>query len=297
MQNISFTVIYNWKNLFSYRIIIKGGIYMAAGIFGAIIFAVIFGMIGLILLVFGIIGTVLWKKVIFKCLIGIGILCLIVPIGFGSLTGWSAYQSIKDEKRAEKEESVYRKKYPIHAKFQNDCKYGSNFQQLEKLVQEAGDDLNEIDDEGYTILDQFIIEDWYDAKGLKVLLDAGAKRSSKSIKMDGGSLFIVAGYRLGSDDETRTEEEQCQCLKILLDTKENVNRREPEFQNATPLMAASGYFAKEDEKEVREWQKEDMEYRPSDKIIKLLKDAGTDEKLKDDSGRTAADYYEIMIHP
>ena len=41
---------------------------MAAGIFGAIIFAVIFGMIGLILLVFGIIGTVLWKKVIFKCL-------------------------------------------------------------------------------------------------------------------------------------------------------------------------------------------------------------------------------------
>lgn len=123
------------------------------------------------------------EKVIFKCLIGIGILRLIVPIGFGSLTGWSAYQSIKEEKKAEKEEAMYRKKYPIHARFQDDCKYGSKFQQLKKLVQEAGDNLNETDDGGYTILDQFIVEDWYDVRGLKVLLDAGA---DEKLKEDSG---------------------------------------------------------------------------------------------------------------
>lgn len=261
------------------------------------IFAAISGIIGLILLVFGIIGTVIWKKVIFKCLIGIGILCLIVPIGFGSLTGWSAYQSIKEEKKIEREEALYRKKYPVHARFQDDCKYGSNDLQLKKLVQEEGDNLNEIDDEGYTILDQFIVEDWYHTKGLKILLDAGAKRSSKSIQEEGGSLFVIAGCQITKEDDESEIEKQYQCLKILLDFGEDVNRREPEFQNATPLMAASGYFDKEDEKDVREWQKEEGDYRPSDKIIKLLKDAGADEKLKDDSGRIAADYYEIMIHP
>ncbi len=271
---------------------------MAAGIFGTIIFAGICGFMGLILLVFGIIGTAIWKKVIFKFLIGMGILCLIVPIGFGSLTGWSVYKSIQEEKKDEKEEAVYRKKYPIHAKFQDECKYGTNYKQLEKLVQEAGIHINAADDSGYTILDQLITEDWYDEKNLKILLDAGAERSLKSIKKDGGSLFIVAAYQITrEDDELRTEEEQYKCLKMLLDLGENVNRREPNFQNATPLMAASGYFDKEQEKDIREWQKEKMAYRPSDKIIKLLKDAGADEKLKDDSGRTAADYYEIMIHP
>lgn len=260
---------------------------MAAGIFSIGILSVLCGSIGIILLVLGIIGIVIKKKIIFKIVFGIGILFLMVPVGFGSLTAWSAYQSIQDQREEAKEDAIFKKKYPIHWKFYNECKYGNNHKKLKRLAKEYEKNINEKNKEGYTILDELIVDDWYDVQSIKILLEAKAKRSEKSLRENGGSLFLIAGYGIsGEDDGGRTEEELYQCSKILIEAGEDVNHREREFQNATPFMAASGFFHQGEERS-----------KPLEKVRKLLKDSGADEKLKDDTGKTAEDYYQMALYP
>ena len=126
-----------------------------------------------------------------------------------------------------------------------------------------------------------------------LLLNAGAKRSEMSLETDGGTLFLVTLAEFTEESDKEDIREQCQCIQILLDHGEDINQREALFQHATPLMAASGYFDKEDEYDVRE---EDP-WTPSKKVIQYLLDAGADPKIKDDMGKTAEDYYKFRSQP
>ena len=114
-----------------------------------------------------------------------------------------------------------------------------------------------------------------------------------SLETDGGTLFLVTLAEFTEESDKEDIREQCQCIQILLDHGEDINQREALFQHATPLMAASGYFDKEDEYDVRE---EDP-WTPSKKMIQYLLDAGADPKIKDDMGKTAEDYYKFRSQP
>lgn len=251
------------------------------------------GLIGFVLLTVGIIGVVFRKDKFFKVITGISIVFLLVPVCYGILFAWSFYQDLKYEYAWEQEEADYEENYPVSWKFETECDYGENVEKLKELVEEYPDDINEENEEGYTILDQLITGDSYSPENLEILLDAGAKRSKMSLETDRGSLFWVAQCQFWYEDQKEIER-QCQCIQVLLDHGEDVNQKEENYQHATPLMAASGYFNKEDESYIREDQKEDP-WTPSKKIIQYLLDAGADPKIKDDVGRTAQDYYDLNV--
>ena len=251
------------------------------------------GLIGVVLLTFGIIGVVFRKENFFKVITGISIVFLLVPVSCGILFSWSFYQDLRGGYAWEQEDADYAKKYPVSWRFENECEYGGNVEKLKELVKEYPDDINEKNEQGYTILDQLITGESYNPENLEILLDAGAKRSEMSLDTDGGSLFCVILYQSWVDDPEEIEK-QYQCIQVLLDHGEDVNQKEKAYQNATPLMAASGYFDQEDESYVREDQKADP-WTPSKKIIQCLLDAGADPKIKDDAGRTAQDYYDLNI--
>lgn len=263
------------------------------GLLGIVVLCAFCGMIGFLLLTVGIVGMTFRKNRIFPFMTGISIVFLLVPVCFGMLSAWNYYQSIKYDQFIQEDEEIYKEKYPVSWNFVYQCDYGENHEKLKELVEEYPNDINQEDEEGYTIFDQLIISESYDPENLKILLDAGAKRSQISLETDGGTLFLAAQYQLFDFRDQEEIQKQCKSIRILLDHGEDVNQREKIYQHATPLMAASGYFDQEDENDVRREATEEDPWIPSREIIQYLLDAGADPKIKDDMGRTAEDYYNI----
>ena len=267
-----------------------GGIVV---IFGIVVLCGFCGMIGFLFLTAGLVGAAFRKDIIFKVMIGVSVLFLMVPVVFGMLTAGSFYEDLQYESQINQEEKEYKEEYPVSWKFEYECEYGENHEKLKELIEEYPDDINQVNGDGYTIFDELIVYDCYDSENLKLLLNAGAKRSEMSLETDGGTLFLVTLAEFTEESDKEDIREQCQCIQILLDHGEDINQREALFQHATPLMAASGYFDKEDEYDVRE---EDP-WTPSKKVIQYLLDAGADPKIKDDMGKTAEDYYKFRSQP
>lgn len=262
---------------------------MAAGILGAIVMALGGGVFAILLIVIGIAGIVLKKGRIFKGVLAAGILCCILPAGIGAMMVSSVTHSYIEEVR-------YHKEYPIHAIFDDDLDSKSQ-KEIGEWIQKYKDKINQKDEGGYTVLDNYVCSECVQAKYLKMLLEAGAKRSERSFQEDGSSFFIIAGAtRIDQETEKGFEKNQIECAKLLLEYGEDINHKEPSHQNATPLMAASGFFEKEEEKDIRQMQKDpEVRENVSEKMIQWMKEHGADPKLKDDTGKRAKDYYKIMI--